>query len=97
MTNRKLPERTHYVVVCKNRRQAYDLFSRTRRYYQNARRKHPISVRDFALEIAGPLDSIKFVPERGMCDMLLLRERINCTLISADLIDKRLDKLEKEK
>ena len=97
MTNRKLHEHTNYIVVCKSKKQARDLFARARRYYQSAAKRHPLSVRDFSLEIAGPLDTIKFVSERQMYEDLHFLGRIKCTLVSATSVNKQLDKLEKEK
>lgn len=83
-----------YIVVCQNRRQAYDLFDRLSSCYRRMRRTTRITADPKRFAINNGFEVFWFVSQRKLDDILHEAGKIDCVLVSWQEIDKWMDNLE---
>ena len=87
-----------YVVVCQNTRQAKDLYERLIAFYKTLPRMRPFRINnEKKMFLSNGFESFMFVPQRKMCDISYGLKGIQCTLVPWKMIDKWLDKCERER
>lgn len=93
MTKSNLEKHLH-MVVCKNERQAKDLFERTRVYWESlcsSRSRTHLRVYPKILAIYDPIDAVVFIPERRMFDATSGHSHIRALLYNGGYVDRWLD------
>ena len=82
-----------HIVVCKNKKQAKDLYNRLIELYRVKKLKIRLTkdVLHDVLQIDTPFETFRFVPERSLHDMVGKRKSVECRLVSAKVFDEWLD------